>query len=75
MRSFVALLILGLAAGAAEKPNVLMIVADDWGWTDFGCMGHSEVRTPNLDRLAKEGTSFQTATRRLHFAVPAWRRS
>jgi uncharacterized sulfatase len=35
-----------------------MIVADDWGWTDFGCMGNSEIRTPNLDRLAKEGAFF-----------------
>jgi uncharacterized sulfatase len=47
-----------MAASAAEKPNVLMIVADDWGWTDFGCMGHSEIRTPNIDRLAKEGAFF-----------------
>lgn len=58
MRSLFALLALGLAASAAEKPNVLMIVADDWGWTDFGCMGHPEIRTPNLDKLAKDGAFF-----------------
>jgi uncharacterized sulfatase len=58
MRSIFALLAFGLVANAADKPNVLMIVVDDWGWTDFGCMGHSEIRTPNLDRLAKEGAFF-----------------
>ena len=47
-----------LPAAAADRPNVLMIVADDWGWTDFGFMGHPEVRTPNLDRLANEGALF-----------------
>ena len=35
-----------------------MIVADDWGWDDFGFMGHREIRTPNLDRLAREGALF-----------------
>ncbi|WP_020469194.1 sulfatase family protein [Zavarzinella formosa] len=43
---------------AAEPPNVLMIVGDDWGWTDFGFMGHPEIKTPHLDRLAKEGVLF-----------------
>jgi arylsulfatase A-like enzyme len=42
----------------AAPPNVLMIVGDDWGWTDFGFMGHKVVRTPNLDWLAKEGALF-----------------
>jgi uncharacterized sulfatase len=35
-----------------------MIVGDDWGWTDFGFMGHPEVRTPHLDQLAKTGALF-----------------
>jgi arylsulfatase A-like enzyme len=48
-----------LAAGtAAEKPNLLVILADDMGWSDLGCQG-SEISTPNLDRLAAEGTSFR----------------
>ena len=34
-----------------EKPNVILILADDMGWSDLGCYG-SEVNTPNLDRLA-----------------------
>jgi len=45
-------------AVAAEKPNVLLIVGDDWGWTDFGFTGHPEIRTPHLDALAKGGAVF-----------------
>jgi arylsulfatase A-like enzyme len=43
---------------AADKPNVLLIVGDDWGWTDFGFTGHAEIRTPHLDALAKGGAVF-----------------
>ena len=50
-------------AYAAERPNVLFIYADDWGWGDLGCHGHPEMKTPNLDRLANEGTDFH------HFTV------
>ncbi|MCI4671790.1 MAG: arylsulfatase [Bacteroidia bacterium] len=45
------------------RPNIVLIVADDLGFTDLGCFG-SEIRTPNLDRLASTGlrnTSFHTA--------------
>jgi arylsulfatase A-like enzyme len=40
-----------------EKPNILLILVDDMGWSDIGCYG-SEVATPNLDRLASEGIRF-----------------
>jgi arylsulfatase A-like enzyme len=52
------ILITGLTGHAAEKPNVLLIVGDDWGWTDFGFMRHAEIRTPHLDRLAEQGATF-----------------
>jgi arylsulfatase A-like enzyme len=42
----------------AERPNIIFILADDLGWGDLGCYGHNQVKTPNLDRLAKEGTLF-----------------
>jgi arylsulfatase A-like enzyme len=42
----------------ARPPNVVMIVADDQGWTDFGFMGHPVIRTPHLDKLASEGAVF-----------------
>lgn len=47
---------------AAERPNILFLFADDWGWGDLSCHGHPYVKTPNLDRLAKEGTDFQRFT-------------
>lgn len=47
----------GFAADAA-RPNVLFILADDLGWGDLACYGNRFVRTPNLDRLASEGTLF-----------------
>lgn len=49
-------------ATAAEKPNILFIFADDWGWGDLSCHGHPYVKTPNIDRLAKEGTDFHRFT-------------
>ncbi|MCX7818858.1 MAG: sulfatase-like hydrolase/transferase [Kiritimatiellae bacterium] len=42
-------------AGAAERPNFLVILCDDLGWGDLACYGHPHIRTPNLDRLAREG--------------------
>lgn len=50
------------AALAATKPNIIFIFADDWGWGDLSCHGHPYVKTPNIDRLAKEGTDFHRFT-------------
>jgi arylsulfatase/uncharacterized sulfatase len=44
-------------AAAAARPNIVLIVADDLGYTDLGSYG-GEIRTPNLDTLAAEGTRF-----------------
>ena len=41
-----------------KQPNILFIFADDWGWGDLSCHGHPYVKTPNIDRLAKEGSDF-----------------
>jgi N-acetylgalactosamine-6-sulfatase len=46
------------AADNAPRPNVLFILADDLGWGDLGCYGNTEIRTPNLDQLASQGTLF-----------------
>lgn len=54
----VGLLIASLAAVRAEEaPNIIVIMADDMGFSDIGCYG-SEIETPNLDRMAKEGLHF-----------------
>ena len=47
-----------LAAPAAAKPNVVLIVADDLGYAELGCYGQKKIRTPNIDRLAREGMRF-----------------
>ena len=49
----------GFAAYAAntERPNIIVIMADDMGFSDLGCYG-GEIQTPNIDQLAKEGVRF-----------------
>lgn len=51
---------LGLAnlLSAAERPNIVLLYADDVGWGDLSCQGATAVRTPALDRLAQEGIRF-----------------
>jgi arylsulfatase A-like enzyme len=51
----------GARLGAAERPNVVLILADDLGYGDLGCYGQKKIRTPNLDRLAKDGVRFTQA--------------
>ena len=46
----------------ATKPNIIFIFADDWGWGDLSCHGHPYLKTPHIDRLAKEGTDFTRFT-------------
>ncbi len=47
----------GLDARAADRPNIVVILADDMGYSDLGCYG-GEIQTPNLDRLAADGLRF-----------------
>ena len=57
------LAMVGLAAGAhaADKPNIVFILADDLGWSDLGCYGNGWFETPHLDQLAAEGVRFTNA--------------
>lgn len=74
MRRFTAFWGLALLAGAllqdttradepkkTRPPNVVVILMDDLGWADLGCYGSTFYRTPNLDRLAQQGTRFTCA--------------
>ncbi len=42
----------------AKRPNIIFIMADDLGYGDLGCYGQKEIKTPNIDKLALEGTRF-----------------
>lgn len=46
------------AEGDKRQPNIVLIIGDDCGWTDYGFMGHKVVQTPRLDRLSKESVTF-----------------
>ena len=54
---FSLVILFGSSALAAAKPNIVMILADDLGYSDLGCYG-SEIATPQLDALAKDGVRF-----------------
>ena len=49
---------LGIAAATEQRPNIVFLFADDFGWGDLGCYGHPYARTPNIDKLSTEGTRF-----------------
>jgi len=54
----------GAEKAAAAPPNVVIVFCDDLGYGDLGCFGHPTIRTPNLDRMAREGqkwTNFYVA--------------
>ena len=62
MRSIqVFLLLLCTSEVAAERPNIVLVLADDMGWVDLGCYGADLHETPQLDRLASEGVRFTNA--------------
>lgn len=55
---FIALLLITVGLNAQNRPNVILIYADDLGYGDVGVYGAKEIATPNLDRLAKQGIYF-----------------
>ena len=59
----IAFLLLSLSTlyGESSPPNIILLYADDLGYTDLSCQGSDYYRTPNIDRLAKEGMTFTNA--------------
>ena len=51
----------GAQVTAQRLPNVIYILADDIGYTDWGCYGATKIKTPTLDQLAFEGVRFTNA--------------
>jgi arylsulfatase A len=60
MTRFLAFLLIAAAlrAAAPQKPNVVLILADDFGWTDLACYGSDLHETPAIDQLARDGMKF-----------------
>ncbi|MEM9828632.1 MAG: sulfatase-like hydrolase/transferase [Planctomycetota bacterium] len=68
MTAFLALMTQTVAAAPPDRPagrasdprpNIVLVLSDDQGWTDYGFMDHPTIQTPNLDRLARQGTLFR----------------
>lgn len=53
-----AVLLAGQPCAAAKLPNVIIVFADDQGYQDLGCFGSPNIKTPNIDNLAKDGMKF-----------------
>ena len=58
---FLAMLFVAATVHAVDRPNIILILADDLGYGDLGCYGATALKTPNLDRLAKRGLRFTDA--------------
>ncbi len=48
----------GTSIGGGRKPNIVLIYIDDLGYADLGCQGSKDLRTPNIDTLARDGARF-----------------
>ena len=44
--------------GETKRPNIIIFIADDVSWDDFGCSGNHDVQTPTIDRLSANGIRF-----------------
>ncbi len=49
------------AAADDSRPNIILVIVDDLRWDDLGCYGHPFSKTPQIDRLAREGARFTNA--------------
>ena len=58
---FIVLATVFAAAQSRQRPNIVLVLADDLGWKDVGYQGSDFYETPNLDRLAKAGMAFTQA--------------
>lgn len=60
-----------LASEPPKQPNIVLILADDLGWTGLGCFGSDFYETPNIDRLAEQGMRFDKAYANMMNCAPS----
>jgi len=58
IKTFISLICTSLILSATDKPNFVIIMTDDQGYQDLGCYGSPNIKTPNIDQMAKEGMKF-----------------
>lgn len=68
--ALVFLSIFAVGSLAADKPNVIVILADDLGYGDLGCYGHPKFKTPHLDKMAAEGARLTQFNTPMAFCAP-----
>ncbi|MDA7607647.1 sulfatase-like hydrolase/transferase, partial [Akkermansiaceae bacterium] len=61
IKKFALIHILGAVLGFGKNPNIVLIYADDLGYTDLSCQGSKYYETPNIDRIGREGMTFSNA--------------
>src|SRR5690554_3164001 len=63
--------VLSAENSATSRPNILFIMADDCTYSEIGCFGGQNAKTPNIDKLADEGLIFNRAYVSMAMCVPA----
>lgn len=58
------------SVSGADKPNIVLIISDDQGWTDYGFMGHPQIQTPQLDKLASQSLVFRRGYSSVESVLP-----
>ena len=70
MKTLAISLLFAAATLAADRPNIVIILADDLGYGDLGCYGHPKFKTPRIDQLAAEGTRLTQFNTPAPFCAP-----
>ncbi len=64
--------LLARARASHRRPNIVNILVDDLGWGDLGCYGNTDIETPNIERLASQGTLFTQYYGNGATCMPTW---
>ena len=51
-------LFIAISGWSEDRPNIIILLADDLGWADLGYQGSNDIRSPHIDKLANNGIQF-----------------